>query len=122
MSLKVNAKPIMKKKTKRVIEITEYKFTNYKQWDNIPLDCMEIFKKWYETNSDKYNHIKHAFNSLCKHFGLITIMKYEYNKQSELWKFTSFLNKSWYYQKDKNSFKELELSEIDKTLLKYLKT
>jgi hypothetical protein len=70
----------------------EYKFTDYKQWDKLQGDAYKIFKKWYENNNtnNRYKHIKHAFNSLCKHYKLITITKYTEDNIIIKWKVTSF--------------------------------
>jgi hypothetical protein len=68
-----------------------YIYTHHSQWDELEKmkDPMNIFSHWYNDNNKEYNHIKHAFNSLCKHYSLILIKEFEIslnnNKITKIW-------------------------------------
>lgn len=86
------------------VSVDTFTYTESKQWEALESDesCMMVFKKWYNDNNKKYKHIKHAFNSLCKHYGLITIkhivVKNDNKKLTTLWTMQSFNNRTWIYQ------------------------
>ena len=82
-----------------------YQFTNHNDWEALTFtnDAYEVFKTWYNDNHTDYKHIKHAFNSLCKHYDMIKLTRYNIEKKFIIWKFVSFQNehdsdgKTWIY-------------------------
>lgn len=81
-----------------------FTYSEHKQWEALESEqsCMLVFEKWYNDNNKRYKHIKHAFNSLCKHYGLITIkhvvIKIDNEEITTLWTLKSFNNRTWIYQ------------------------
>lgn len=86
------------------VESDVSKYTEHKQWESLESDgsCMLVFEKWYNDNNKRYKHIKHAFNSLCKHYGLIEIrhvtISIDGEELSTLWAMKSFHDRTWIYQ------------------------
>jgi len=95
--------PLLKLFENIVIKDTTFKYKNYKEWEKFENDKVyEIFKTWYNDYHTKYNHIRHAFNSLCKYHDNLTFTKYDIKIQNKI--ITSFWNfkyndvKHWIYQ------------------------
>lgn len=104
----------------------EYEFTNHTQWDIMQAksECIKLFSQWYEDNKKeyKYKHIKHAFNSLCKHYGLV-IMKFmsiKVNDENvgELAIFKSFDLKTWIYQNKNNELTLIAFKDSSANIFK----
>ena len=59
----------------KLVKVFIYK--SHRQWDDLDTNeiALRIFQKWYENINvnGRYRHIKHAFNSLCKHEKYIRI-------------------------------------------------
>lgn len=87
-----------------------YEFKHHTEWPNLETQksAMKVFDAWYAENNDKikhYNHPRHAFNWLCKHYKLITITSKEISIEGEkatIWTLKSFYerknSKTWIYQ------------------------
>lgn len=108
--IKKSKNSLLKIKDNYEIKVNVHRFTNYKQWDEMSdtNECMNLFKTWYSDHFKQYNHIKHAFNSLCKHYKSI-VMKYETiklddNCEIKLAIFQSFNTKKWIYQNKEGNY------------------
>ena len=75
-------------------------FKIHTQWSDLEAnpDFMKFFEFWYKSNKQHYKHVKHAFNSMCKHFKHIEIDRCTISKKCIIWKFISYKNKTWIYQ------------------------
>jgi hypothetical protein len=56
-------------------------YTSHSQWDDMKEANQwnyKAFRAWYSnaSNASNYKHPKHAFNSLCKHKGGISLMRF----------------------------------------------
>lgn len=98
-----------------------YSYTHYTQWDQIDKTAMKVFETWYNDNCAKYKHIKHAFNSMCKHYQLVQIKEYIFKNNntivSKFWKFRSFIREDqsryWIYQEKNDTFELVAQKEYD---------
>lgn len=90
------------------VDTKEYSYNNHDQWDEIESNAMVVFKTWYNDNNKDYKHIRHAFNSLCKHHsGVIfkcNIFKLDNKYMTTIWVFKSFQDRAWIYQVDGSYF------------------
>lgn len=102
--------PIIKFFNNVIFEGDVFSYTSHNDWDKLVADseAMSVFETWYNSNNSDYRHIKHAFNSLCKHYGLIKITNHAFIISGEdvanFWTFKSFYDEadnksqSWVYQ------------------------
>ena len=135
--------PLLKLIPNVTFKIDEKTYNSHKEWDKLENDkkFMNIFEYWYNSNTQHYKHIKHAFNSMCKHYKLITIKSttilLDKKNLTKLWSIQSYketsdeLGRTWLYQendeefnlvmyRDTNTFelKEPDLLSIKDILLK----
>jgi enoyl-[acyl-carrier-protein] reductase (NADH) len=108
-------------KAPKMIKKETYEYTNHKQWDTLTSQTLKVLEAWYESNNSQYNHIKHAFNSMCKHYEKIDIIKYTIKlstKRIIIWKLTSFTDKSWLYYDDNKSLSLIAFMTKEKRIIK----
>ena len=119
---------------KPVISKESFHYKSHSEWNTIESStCMKVFEKWYEDNNknDRYNHIRHAFNSICKNYKKLNFIKYEIVLNNEListlWRIESFNTKNWLYQLIDDNFQfiaykeEVSIFEIKENDLEPLK-
>ena len=107
-----------------VTKTKEFQFTNHTEWDKFTGQPLEIFEIWYESNNRGYNHLKHAFNYLCKHYGLLSFDEYTLTDSdktiTKFWIFTSYYkdNRSryWIYQRLNKSYHLVASKDQDSPL------
>lgn len=81
-----------------------FEYKHHTEWPGLEKEkaAMKVFEAWYAENNDKikhYNHPRHAFNWLCKHYKLIKITSKDVTIQdtkATLWTLKS--SKTWIYQ------------------------
>lgn len=109
-----------------------YIYNNHTQWDEMMgvQSCRLIFGYWYNDNSKNYKHKKHAFNSLCKHYGEMVFKRKEVlmngKTNSVFWTFKGG-DTTWMYQIEeepilicKKSIKGVEILNKDLGIMKRL--
>lgn len=86
-----------------------FEYKHHTEWGNLEAQkaAMKVFEAWYAENNNKikhYNHPRHAFNWLCKHYKLITITSKDISiegQKATLWTLKSFYetnqSKTWIY-------------------------
>ena len=86
-----------------------FEFTDHKAWSKIydNATLYYLFEAWYHTQTAReYNHIRHAFNSLCCHVGRIEfIQNVSQNDFMEIWRMDigdkGSPKESWLFVKNK---------------------
>lgn len=92
-----------------VIKDKTIKYKNHKEWEKFENDKVyELFKVWYNDYHTKYNHIRHAFNSLCKYYNNVIFTKYNIKVQNKVitsfWTFKYNNLKHWIYQESEDEY------------------
>lgn len=115
----VRKNPLLSMLSDHSCEIDEFNYTNHKQWEELQSvqSCMKVFENWYNSNNKRYNHIKHAFNSLCKHYKALKFKHIRVLSQgaeiAAMWTFKSFGDKTWVYLVDEGDLELIAHSEGD---------
>lgn len=108
-------------KAPKLIKKDIYQYKNHKEWDTLIPQTLKVLESWYESYNNEYNHIKHAFNSMCKHYKKIDIIKYTIKlnrKKIIIWKFRSFKDKSWFYYDDEKLLSLIAFITKEKRVIK----
>jgi hypothetical protein len=100
----IKSNPFLKLFDKLVVKSITHTYTTHTEWEKFENDtkAYKVFESWYNNNHTRYNHIKHAFNSLCKYHNNLTFTKFNIKVQNEIitsfWTFKYNTLKSWTYQ------------------------
>lgn len=101
-----------------VIKNSTYNYKTHKEWENFENNKVyKIFETWYDDYQTKYNHIRHAFNSLCKHHNNLTFTKYNIKIQNKVitsfWTFKYNESKHWIYQELEGEYNLVAIFDDD---------